>query len=159
MKRSVSAIAISAAAIAVAGPAAGAAASHPASAAQPASVAKVELVNTKLGKVLADGRGRTLYLFEKDKSSKSECAGMCAQAWPPLTTTGKPHAGAGVSASKLGTTTGFGGVKQVTYNGHPLYGFVKDTGPRQTHGEGLKAFGAEWYVLNGAGRKVEEHGS
>jgi Secreted repeat of unknown function len=41
----------------------------------------------------------------------------------------------------------------------PLYGFVKDTGPRQTHGEGLKAFGAEWYVLNGAGRKVEEHGS
>jgi predicted lipoprotein with Yx(FWY)xxD motif len=159
MKRSVSAVAISAAAIAVAGPAAGAAASHPASAAQPASVAKVELVNTKLGKVLADGRGRTLYLFEKDKGSGSACAGMCAQAWPPLTTTGKPRAGAGVSASKLGTTTRSGGVKQVTYNGHPLYGFVKDTGPRQTHGEGLKAFGAEWYVLNSAGRKVEEHGS
>jgi len=159
MKRSVSAIAISAAAIAVAVPGAGAASSHSANPARAASVAKVQLVNTKLGKVLADGRGRTLYLFEKDKGSKSACSAACAQAWPPLTTTGKPRAGAGVSASKLGTTTRSGGVKQVTYNGHPLYGFVKDTGPRQTHGEGLKAFGAEWYVLNGAGHKVEEHGS
>src|SRR5262245_25018480 len=66
------------------------------------STAKVELVSTKLGKVLADGGGRTLYLFEKDKGSRSTCFGACAAAWPPLTTTGKPTALRGISASKLG---------------------------------------------------------
>jgi predicted lipoprotein with Yx(FWY)xxD motif len=123
------------------------------------SAAKVELTNTKLGKVLADGSGRTLYLFEKDKGPRSTCFGACASAWPPLTTNGKPTAIKGVSASKLGTINRGNGVKQVTYNGHPLYRFIKDTGPRQTHGEGLKAFGAEWYALSAAGKKVEEAGS
>jgi predicted lipoprotein with Yx(FWY)xxD motif len=121
-----------------------------------ASVAKVELVKTKLGKVLATGSGRTLYLFEKDKGRKSTCFGACAANWPPLTTSGKPRAGRGVSASKLGTTKRGNGVKQVTYNGHPLYRFVGDNGPRQTNGEGLKAFGAEWYVVSAAGKKVED---
>jgi len=123
------------------------------------SAAKVELASTKLGKVLADGRGRTLYLFEKDKGSKSTCFGACAAAWPPLTTTGKPTALRGISASKLGAVNRGNGVKQVTYNGHPLYRFIKDTGPRQTRGEGLKAFGAEWYALSAAGKKVEKGGS
>jgi predicted lipoprotein with Yx(FWY)xxD motif len=123
------------------------------------SAAAVELTNTKLGKVLADGSGRTLYLFEKDKGAKSTCFGACASAWPPLTTNGKPTAIKGVSASKLGTINRGNGVKQVTYNGHPLYRFIKDTGPRQTHGEGLKAFGAEWYAVSAAGKKVDEDGS
>ena len=123
------------------------------------SAAKVELTTTKLGKVLADGSGRTLYLFEKDKGRKSTCFGACAAAWPPVTTTGKPTALKGISASKLGTIDRGHGVKQVTYNEHPLYRFIKDTGPRQTHGQGLKAFGAEWYVLSAAGKKVEKGGS
>jgi predicted lipoprotein with Yx(FWY)xxD motif len=160
MKRSlrtltIPAVALAAAAVAGSGTAAGESASPAAT----SSTAKVELINTKLGKVLGDGRGRTLYLFEKDKGSKSACTGACAQAWPPLTTTGKPTAGQGVSASKLGTTRRANGVEQVTYNGHPLYGFVKDTGPRQTHGEGLKAFGAEWHALSAAGNNAEKAGS
>jgi predicted lipoprotein with Yx(FWY)xxD motif len=126
-----------------------------------ASTAKVELQKTNLGKVLTDGHGRTLYLFEKDKRGgrKSTCFGQCATAWPPLTTTRKPVAGRGVSASKLGTIKRGNGVKQVTYNGWPLYRFEGDTAARQTNGEGLKAFGAEWYVLNAAGKKVDEDGS
>src|SRR3954451_9866986 len=118
------------------------------------SAAKVEITNTKLGKVLADGRGHTLYMFGKDKHSKSACFGTCAQAWPPLTTTAKPKASAGVSASKLGTTNRGRGVKQVTYNGHPLYLFVKDTGARQTNGQGIVAFGGKWSALSAAGRAV-----
>jgi predicted lipoprotein with Yx(FWY)xxD motif len=157
MKRSLRTISIPAAALAVAALATGGtAAGHSPAPASTSSMAKVEVVNTKLGKVLADGRGHTLYLFKKDKGTKSECSGACAQAWPPLMTTGKPMAGTGVSASKLSTTTRTGGGKQVTYNGHPLYGFVKDTGPRQTHGEGLKAFGAAWYVLSPAGRAIDK---
>jgi predicted lipoprotein with Yx(FWY)xxD motif len=143
------AAALAAVALTTAGTASAVSAGPPAAA---ASTAKVEIVNTKLGKVLADGRGHTLYMFGKDKNSKSACSGACAQAWPPLTTTAKPKAGAGVSASKLGTTSRSGGVKQVTYNGHPLYGFVKDTGPRQTHGQGIVAFGGKWSALSAAGR-------
>jgi predicted lipoprotein with Yx(FWY)xxD motif len=119
-----------------------------------ASTAKVEVVNTKLGKVLADGRGHTLYLFGRDKHSKSACSGACAKAWPPLTTTAKPKAGAGVSASKLGTTSRAGGVKQVTYNGHPVYLFINDTSARQTNGQGIVAFGGKWSALSSAGRAV-----
>lgn len=110
-------------------------------------------------KVLADGSGRTVYLFEKDKGPKSNCFSSCASAWPPVTTTGTPKAGPGISASKLGTISRGHGVKQVTYNRHPLYRFVKDTRARETNGEGVKAFGAEWYVLNASGRKVEDDDS
>jgi predicted lipoprotein with Yx(FWY)xxD motif len=155
MKRSVRMLTLPAAALTaaltVAGPASAVLAGPSATA---ASTAKVEVVNTKLGKVLADGRGHTLYLFGKDKNSKSACSGACAKAWPPLTTTAKPKAGAGVSASKLGTTSRAGGVKQVTYNGHPLYLFIKDTSARQVNGEGIVAFGGKWSAVSAAGRAV-----
>ncbi len=157
MKRPLIALAISAVAVAAIGSSAIAGYSPTPSATS--STAKVKLEKTKLGKVLADGSGRTLYLFEKDKGPKSTCSGACAAAWPPVTTTGKPKAGRGISASKLGTTSRGGGVKQVTYHRHPLYRFVKDTGPRQTKGEGVKAFGAEWYAISAAGKTVEEGGS
>jgi predicted lipoprotein with Yx(FWY)xxD motif len=156
MKRSARILTFPAAALAVALTMAGTAAAGSAGpSATAASTAKVEVVTTKLGKVLADGRGHTLYLFAKDKHSKSACSGACAQAWPPLTTTAKPKAGAGVSASKLGTTRRAGGVKQATYNGHPLYLFVNDTKARQTNGQGIVAFGGKWSAVSTAGRAVK----
>ena len=45
--------------------------------------------------------------------------------------------------------------RQVTYNHHPLYTFVKDTKKGQTHGEGFSAFGAKWYAVSPAGAKVD----
>jgi predicted lipoprotein with Yx(FWY)xxD motif len=159
MKRSLFALAIPVAALAVAALGSSSTAATYSPVASASSTAEVELTKTKLGKVLADGSGRTLYLFEKDKGSKSTCFGACATAWPPLTTTGKPKASHGVSASKLGTTSRGGGVKQVTYHGHPLYRFVKDTGPRQTKGQDVNAFGAGWYVLSAAGKKIDKGGS
>jgi predicted lipoprotein with Yx(FWY)xxD motif len=160
MKRFVLSVAIPLAALAaVALGTSGTAAGHSTPTSTTSAVAKVELRTTKIGKVLTDGRGRTLYLFEKDKGSKSACTGACAQAWPPLTTTGKPVAGPGASASKLETIDRGNGVKQVTYNRHPLYRFIKDTKPGQTNGEGLKAFGAEWDAVSAAGKVVEHNGS
>lgn len=114
--------------------------------------------NSKLGKILTDSKGMTLYLFEADKNGKSACYGKCAKAWPPLTTQGKPKAGKGVLAAKLGTITRKDGSTQVTYNGHPLYYFVSDRGPGATKGEAIKAFGAEWYVLSPSGQAVENTG-
>jgi predicted lipoprotein with Yx(FWY)xxD motif len=112
-----------------------------------------------LGKIIVDGRSRTLYLFEKDKNGKSACSGACATNWPPLLTKGKPKASGGVKASKLGTTKRSDGTTQVTYGGHPLYTFVADKNkPGSTKGEGLDAFGAEWYVVGTNGKKIEDEG-
>jgi predicted lipoprotein with Yx(FWY)xxD motif len=114
----------------------------------------VALASTKLGKVLVDGKGRTLYLFEADKGTSSKCDGACASAWPPLTSSGKPTAGAGVFASKLGTAKRPDGTTGVTYDGHPLYTYAGDTAPGQTAGEGLTDYGAPWYALSAAGKTV-----
>jgi predicted lipoprotein with Yx(FWY)xxD motif len=107
------------------------------------------------GKFLADGQGRALYLFEADKSSTSTCTGACAAAWPPVTASGMPMAGSGVSQSLLGTTKRADGTEQVTYNGHPLYYFAADTGAGMVKGQGSKAFGAGWYVLDAKGSKID----
>jgi len=110
----------------------------------------VRVASTGLGRVLVDSAGRTLYLFEADSRTKSACSGACATAWPPLLVTGKPIAGTGLIASKLGTITRSDGTQQVTYNGHPLYTFIKDTKPGQTTGQGVTAFGAAWFALTGS---------
>ena len=107
------------------------------------------------GMFLVDGKGRSLYLFEADKSTTSTCSGACAAAWPPVTASGMPMAGSGVSQSLLGTTKRADGTEQVTYNGHPLYYFAADTGAGMTKGQGAKAFGAGWYVLNAKGSKID----
>jgi predicted lipoprotein with Yx(FWY)xxD motif len=108
-----------------------------------------------LGKILVDSKGRTLYLFEKDKGPTSTCSGACASTWPPFTTNGQPKAGSGVTASMLGTTKRSDGTTEVTYNGHPLYYYAGDSNPGDTNGQNLDQFGAEWYVLSPAGKKVE----
>jgi predicted lipoprotein with Yx(FWY)xxD motif len=115
----------------------------------------VSLRTTKLGRVLVNSHGRTLYLFMKDKSTHSTCSGQCAKFWPPLTVKTKPTAGAGVSASLLSWIKRSDGTMQVTYNKHPLYLFVKDKAPGQVTGENIAAFGAEWYAVNAKGAKVE----
>ena len=117
---------------------------------------KVAVAGTGLGRVLVDGRGRTLYLFGKDKNGRSACSGKCAGFWPPLITSGKPVATAGAKSSLLGTTKRADGRLQVTYNHHPLYTFVKDIRKGQTNGEELDVFGAEWYAVSAAGAKVEK---
>jgi predicted lipoprotein with Yx(FWY)xxD motif len=106
-----------------------------------------------LGRIIVDGRGRTLYLFEKDRRGASGCAGLCATYWPPLLTSGKSIAGKGVKRALLGKIRRGDGTHQVTYAGHPLYLFSGDARSRQTNGEGLTDFGAGWYVVSPAGKK------
>ena len=110
--------------------------------------------HTPLGTVLVDSNGRTLYLFEQDKSTKSTCYGGCAGIWPPLTTS--PKAAGGVSAAKLGTSKRTDGTSIVTYGGHPLYTYVGDAAPGDTKGEGLDQFGAKWYVVAPSGQKIDK---
>jgi predicted lipoprotein with Yx(FWY)xxD motif len=112
-----------------------------------------------LGQILVNSQGHTVYLFKADVGTQSACKGACAAAWPPVLTTGTPTAGSGVSAAKLGITTRPSGARQVTYNGHPLYLFIKDTKPGQTNGQGVTAFGAAWFALNSAGNQVSGQSS
>jgi predicted lipoprotein with Yx(FWY)xxD motif len=115
----------------------------------------VALKATALGSVLVDGRGRTLYLFERDRNGVSACNTACMKYWPVLASRGTPHAGRGVHQSLLRVTAARNGRSQVIYAGHPLYTFVGDKQPGQTSGEGLTNFGGGWYVLAASGRKIE----
>jgi predicted lipoprotein with Yx(FWY)xxD motif len=115
--------------------------------------ATVDVRRTRLGTVLVDAQGRTLYDFVKDKHDKSACAGACARFWPPLMTTGKPRAGKGVQAKLLGTTVRKAG-RQVTYAGHPLYTYAGDKKAGQTSGQGSTTFGAAWWVLAPNGHQI-----
>jgi predicted lipoprotein with Yx(FWY)xxD motif len=123
------------------------------------SPATVGVASTGLGKILVDSQGRTLYLFQKDSGTKSSCFGACATAWPPLRAPGKTTVGSGLSAGKVGTTSRSDGRPQVTYNGHPLYLFVKDQKAGDTAGQGVSAFGGGWFALSAAGTQVSGSGT
>jgi predicted lipoprotein with Yx(FWY)xxD motif len=115
----------------------------------------VSTKTSSLGTFLVDAKGRTLYLWDADKGSMSTCTGACAQAWPPLTTTGTPKASGAVKASLLGTTKRADGSREVTYAGHPLYTFAGDAQAGQTSGEGSNGFGAPWWVVSPAGKALQ----
>jgi predicted lipoprotein with Yx(FWY)xxD motif len=117
--------------------------------------ASVSTKTSSLGTFLVDGNGRALYLWDADHGSTSTCSGACAQAWPPLTSTGTPKAGGAVKASLLGTTKRADGSSEVTYAGHPLYTFAGDTQAGQTTGEGSNGFGAPWWVVSPAGKALQ----
>jgi predicted lipoprotein with Yx(FWY)xxD motif len=135
----------------------GAATSTPA--APSSSAATVKSATGAAGTFLVDAKGRALYLWVADKGSKSTCSGSCAQAWPPLTTNGKPQAGTGAKTSLLGTTKRSDGTLEVTYAGHPLYYYAGDATPGQTTGQGSNGFGADWWVVAPNGKAIESGGS
>jgi predicted lipoprotein with Yx(FWY)xxD motif len=110
--------------------------------------------NTKLGQILVDESGMTVYLFVADTGTSSTCYNSCATIWPPVLTTGAPQAGAGATASLLGTTTRTDGKVEVTYAGHPLYYFVQDKAAGDTTGQGVNGFGGLWWVLSPAGAAI-----
>jgi predicted lipoprotein with Yx(FWY)xxD motif len=116
----------------------------------------ISLRPTKLGKVLVDSQGRTLYLFEKDRAMSSSCSGACTSIWPPLKATGKPGAGTGLSTNKVALIKRSDGGMQVTYGDHPLYTYAGDGAPGDTKGEGLNQFGAMWYVRSASGHKIDD---
>lgn len=132
-------------------------ASTPAAGGQASGTAAVSLASISgiPGKALVGSHGRTLYLFQADKNGTSACTGTCAAAWPPDTVSGTPRAGSGVSQALLGTIKRPDGTLQLTYHGHPLYYFTADTAAGTARGQAVKAFGAEWYVINASGGKVD----
>jgi predicted lipoprotein with Yx(FWY)xxD motif len=125
--------------------------------ARPSRSFTVQLRHTSLGTILASASGLTLYEFTRDRPSQNSCVKLsgCSAAWPALQSSGTPTAGAGVQASLLSTIRLSGGVKQVTYAGHPLYLFSSEDRPGGTSYVGKQEFGGAWYALNASARAVK----
>jgi predicted lipoprotein with Yx(FWY)xxD motif len=101
----------------------------------------VNLGTAGSGPILTGTNGLTLYSHTGDSATVSTCTAGCATAWPPLTVTGggQPTAASGVTGT-LGTLTRDDGSIQVTYNGMPLYFWMKDTKPGDATGDGVNGF-------------------
>lgn len=112
--------------------------------------AQIVAADSEFGKMLFDGTGQAIYLFDIETTSKPKCYDACAEAWPPVLTTGDPAAGPGVESSLLATTERADGTTQVTYNDHPLY-FYAHEGKREVKCHDVFLDGGNWYVVQPGG--------
>lgn len=128
----------------------------PVASAAGASHAVIKLRQTKVGKILVNRAGFTIYAFTKDKRNKDNCQKItnCLKFWPPVLSKGKPVAKRGVRKSLLGTIKLKNGKRQVTYRGHPLYLYIGDSSPGQTYYVNFFQFGGFWPALNRNGKEV-----
>ncbi|MGW1295381.1 SCO0930 family lipoprotein [Streptomyces sp. NPDC002533] len=109
----------------------------------------------KLGKVLTDSEGFTLYRFDKDTANppKSNCEGDCAKAWP-VVASGNAVAAAGTDEELLGEVSRPDGTSQLTVDGWPMYRYAKDTAPGQINGQGV---GGTWFAAAPDGKKAAKN--
>ena len=130
-------------------PASSAAAS---SAPAPAMAAELKVAESKLGQIVVDGKGMSVYYFTKDTkdSGTSACTGGCLTAWPPVTTTSDSPAVEGVTGTP-GTIATPDGKKQVTINGMPIYYFAKDAAAGDILGQGVNSV---WYLVAPSGEMI-----
>ena len=95
--------------------------------------------------VLTNTKAMTLYYLTSDSATAVKCSGGCATNWPPLLLpSGDPAASLTLPGSLTTATTANG--RQVLYQGHPLYTFVRDKTSNDANGEGINAFGGTWHV-------------
>jgi predicted lipoprotein with Yx(FWY)xxD motif len=111
----------------------------------------------KLGVVLVNSRGFTLYMFKPDRQRRVTCKGSCAAAWPPLKLKRgqRPTAGGAAKQGLLGSDRNPGGGRVVTYNRWPLYRYIADSKPGQATGQAKDLNGGLWYVLSPSGKIIK----
>ncbi len=117
----------------------------------PTSVASASVIatqNARLGTILANAQGRTLYYFVPERGGKIVCSSSaCTNSWRPSLSAGGgiPTGGVGVTG-QLSLIARAGGAQQITYNTWPMYTFAGDSAAGQTNGQGVVAFGGKWLV-------------
>lgn len=114
---------------------------------KPKPNSSIKTGQTDFGKIIQDGRGRTLYVFTRD-SSKSRCYGDCAVAWPPMIVNTAPRARKGAKKSLIGTVRRKNGKLQATYDGQPLYFYFREDEPNEVLCQAVPEFGGYWYIVN-----------
>jgi len=130
-------------------------------AARPSTLAAVKISTKKLpklGTVLVNAHGRTLYMFVPDKRKKVTCVRTCAAIWPPvkLAKGQKVVAAGAAKSSLLGSDSNPAGGRVVTYAGWPLYTYVADTKADALTGQALNLNGGLWYVLSPSGAVIRK---
>ncbi|GAA3646749.1 lipoprotein [Nocardioides ginsengisoli] len=110
----------------------------------------------KVGKVLVDSSGKTVYFYDLDKAGEttSACVGPCVPLWPSVSAPANPTLGPGVSGT-LGTVKDANGGSQLTLNGHPLYTYSLDKDAEDAYGPGYDHI---WWVVDARGAKVTTMG-
>jgi predicted lipoprotein with Yx(FWY)xxD motif/cytochrome c5 len=103
------------------------------------------------GTILVNSEGFALYIFLNDSAGVSVCVDACATNWPPLLLTGAPIVGEGLDPLLVGALVRADGAVQMTYNGWPLYTFIRDTEPGTTAGQGVNDV---WYLLSPTGEGI-----
>jgi len=100
--------------------------------------------HVKLGNILTDKTGRTLYSSAADAATaaQSDCNGDCALKWPPFYDA-NPSIGTGLKSTDFGVITRADHTKQTTYQGWPLYYYAGDDKPGDTNGDGVLK---TWFV-------------
>jgi predicted lipoprotein with Yx(FWY)xxD motif len=114
-----------------------------------ASASVLATQDARLGAILTNPQGRTLYYFLPERGGRIVCSSSaCTGYWPPsLAAVASPSGGAGVTG-QLGLIARAGGAQQITYNTWPLYTFSGDAAAGQTNGQGVVGFGGKWLVAN-----------
>jgi predicted lipoprotein with Yx(FWY)xxD motif len=105
----------------------------------------------KLGAVVTDGNGMTLYRFDQDRPGVSNCYGACATAWPPMLAFTDEVQLNGIEKNLVGTITRKDGTKQVTIGRWPVYHYAKDAAPGDAKGQGAQG---TWYAVTPSGKKA-----
>jgi predicted lipoprotein with Yx(FWY)xxD motif len=105
----------------------------------------------RMGEVVTDEEGWTLYRFDKDTADPpaSNCNDECERLWPPSYTDGNPEV-EGIDEDLVGTVTRDDGTRQLTIDGWPVYRYYGDKKPGQWKGQ---AVGGTWFVVAPDGKK------
>jgi len=119
---------------------------------QAAAGAALRVASSPLGQIVVDGKGMTVYMFDKDtqNAGSSACSGQCAAKWPAVSTDSTSPTVEGVTG-KIGTVKGADGKNQVTVDGWPMYYFAGDSKAGDTAGQGV---GGIWWVIGPDGKKI-----
>ncbi len=93
--------------------------------------------------VLTANNGLTLYSLSVEKNGKFICKGSCLEDWHPLVVAAGVKPAGPVS---LGTVKRpDNGMRQVTFEGRPLYTFDEDSKKGDAKGEGIEDVGT-WHA-------------
>jgi len=116
------------------------------------SSADLMVASSSLGDIVVDGKGMTVYFFDKDTagSGTSACAGQCLVNWPPVPPAADEPTVDGVTG-ELGTITATDGSTQITLNGLPLYYFKGDSAPGDVNGQAVQDI---WWVVSPTGEAI-----
>jgi predicted lipoprotein with Yx(FWY)xxD motif len=111
---------------------------------------ELKVAGSAYGPMLFDRSGQAIYLFARERARTPKCYGACADAWPPVLTTGPPQGSGAIREQLLGTTRRKDGSQQVTYDGHPLY-FYAHEGKNEVLCHNVSEFGGLWLVVTPSG--------